>query len=81
MALYDGLQRRLARERSAEVVLTFQQIEAAMGSPLSKSACFSHFWDNPHNRQYNHGVKQAVQQAGFRATLMADKSSVRFTRL
>lgn len=83
MLKYEGLTRRLSRERSdvKDVTLTFAEIEKACGSPLPKNAWLPFFWDNPANRPYVSGPKKAVRAAGFRAILLPGQGKVLFTRV
>ncbi|WP_313522259.1 hypothetical protein [Shinella sp.] len=80
MSKYYGLTRRLEREKVAETILSFDEIEEAIGFPLPKSASRPQFWENPSNRAHIQGVKRAVREADFRSFLLAGQYKVRFVR-
>jgi hypothetical protein len=83
MLKYEGLTRRLARERPhvKEVKLSFAEIERACGTRLPKNAWLPVFWDNPVNRPYVSGPKKAVRAAGFRAIFLAGEGKILFVRI
>lgn len=80
---YDGLTRRLNRERSSvtEITLSMAEIEKACSEPLPKNAWLPEFWDNPSNRPYVAGVKKAIRSAGFCAVFLPGEGKVLFKRV
>jgi hypothetical protein len=83
MKKYEGLTTRLNKVRSCEheVILTFAEIEGVCSDPLPSNAWVPVFWENPSNRPYVQGIKQAIRAAGFRAGLIPGEGKVRFTRV
>lgn len=78
--LYIKLERRLAREKASEIELSFEEIETIIGRPLPKVANRPSYWENPSNREHFSGMKRSIKAAGFQATLVEGKASVRFVR-
>jgi hypothetical protein len=77
---YDPLRRYLRRSKTADVVLSFGEIERIIGGMLPNSAARAQWWDNvapPDQRR----VQQASwREAGFHAHLVAGSETVRFER-
>ncbi|NRQ13436.1 hypothetical protein [Ensifer sesbaniae] len=80
MSKYEGLTLQLARERLREIILSFGEIEVAIGDQLPKSARLPQFWENPKNPKHIQGVKKAVREAAFKSFLLAGQDKVRFVR-
>jgi len=81
MGSYDRLERRLAGEKAAELELSLEEIEVALGRPLPKVAYRQSFWANPSNREHFSGMKKAIKNAGFQASLMDGSARVRFVKI
>ncbi len=81
MGLYDRLERRLTREKVSEVELSFEEIEVVLGRPLPKVAYRQSFWENPSNRDHFSGMKRAIKNAGFQASLVNGSARVRFVKV
>ena len=81
MGLYDRLERRLAREKAAEVELSFEEIEVILGKALPKVAYRQSFWAHPSNRDHFSGMKRAIKNAGFQASLVNGSARVRFLKV
>ena len=80
MSKYEGLTSQLARERLREIILSFREIEVAIGDQLPKSARLPQFWENPKDPKHIQGVKKAVRGAGFKSFMLAGQDKVRFVR-
>jgi hypothetical protein len=79
MAKYDPLRRYLARQKTAQVDLTFTEIERMIGALLPKRATQPPWWAEASPEQPRSVQVAAWEQAGFQAELHAGER-VRFTR-
>jgi len=79
MAKYDPLAAYLERRGSAEVELTFEEVERIIGSALPASASRSQWWANESDAYSSHVQCRAWQSAGYKAFPLSQKR-VRFTR-
>ena len=80
MSKYDALKRLLRRQRVNEVLLSFREIECAIGNILPKSAERPQWWANvadPTGRQIQ---CRAWLDVGFEAYLLKGADRVRFQR-
>jgi hypothetical protein len=79
MAKYDPLRRYLARQKTAEVDLTFSEIERLIGALLPKRATQAGWWDDTSPGQTPSIQSAAWREARFRAELQPG-DRVRFVR-
>ncbi|HWE71546.1 MAG TPA: hypothetical protein VG328_00180 [Stellaceae bacterium] len=79
MSKYDPLRDYLQNQRFKEIVVTFADIEAILGSSLPKSAERPQWWANIVGES-SHVQREAWRDAGFDAFLIAGSNKVRFTR-
>ena len=80
MAKYDRLGDYLNLRASAEVELSFADIEGVIGSRLPDSAQRPQWWANEADPQSRHVQSRAWRAAGYDAFLLSDSSRVRFQR-
>jgi len=69
MAKYDPLKRYLARQKTARVELSFDDIERMIGAFLPKAAARSQWWDDVGTDGPPAVQMQAWRSAGYRAQL------------
>lgn len=81
MAKYDGLRDYLRQQPSAEVTMTFREIEDILKAPLPPSAARPQWWANVVSQEQTHVQREAWRSAGFDAFLIAETNKVRFVRL
>ena len=79
MAKYDALERYLSRRGSAEMELSFEELERIIGSALPASAARSQWSANETSAETNHVQCRAWQDAGYDAFLLPHRH-VLFTR-
>ena len=77
---YDALRDYLLRQKQAEFVLTFEQIEEIIGAALPRAANRASWWDSLRSPDIQMPQREACLAAGFKATRMSDGQSVRFTK-
>ncbi len=81
MAKYDPLKEALQNEQSAEVILTFAQVEQLVG-PLPASAFnYDEWWSNENNQTTRHVQSRAWGAAGFAAHVDRRGRSVAFHKI
>ncbi|ASY61422.1 hypothetical protein [Sinorhizobium sp. CCBAU 05631] len=80
MSKYEGLTQRLARERLREIILSFLEIETAIGDKLPASAKRPQYWANASKSEQVRGANKAARAAGYRSFLLAGQDRVRFVR-
>ncbi|MBR0964843.1 hypothetical protein JQ554_15035 [Bradyrhizobium diazoefficiens] len=78
---YDALRDYLMRQKQAEFVLTFEQIEEIIDSALPRAANRASWWDTSRSPDIQMPQREACLAAGFKAMRMPDGQSVRFTKL
>lgn len=77
---YDALRDYLMRQKQAEFVLSFEQIEEIIGAALPRAANRASWWDSLRSPDIHMPQREACLAAGFVATRMPDGRSVRFTK-
>jgi hypothetical protein len=77
---YDALRDHLLRQKQAEFVLTFEQIEEIIGGALPRAANRASWWDTSRSPDIQMPQREASLAAGFKAMRMPDGQSVRFTK-
>ena len=80
MPKYDPLKRLLRRQKTDEVLLSFREIECAIGTLLPKSADRSQWWANEVDPMGRHVQCSAWLDVGFEAYLIKGTDKVRFQR-
>ena len=78
---YDALRDYLMRQKQAEFVLTYEQIEEIIGAALPRAANRASWWDTLRSQDIQMPQREACLAAGFKAMRMPDGASVRFTKL
>jgi hypothetical protein len=77
---YDTLRDYLMRQKQAEFVLSFEQIEEIIGAALPRAASRASWWDSLRSPDIQMPQREACLAAGFVATRMPDGQSVRFRK-
>ncbi|MHC2622569.1 hypothetical protein ACVIW2_004601 [Bradyrhizobium huanghuaihaiense] len=77
---YDTLRDYLLRQKQAEFVLTFEEIEEIIGAALPRAANRASWWDSLRSPDIQMPQREACLAAGFVATRMPDGQSVRFRK-
>ncbi len=80
MPKYDPLKRLLRRQKDDEVLLSFREIECAIGNLLPKSAERPQWWANEADPISRHIHCRAWLDVGFEAYLLVGADKVRFQR-
>jgi hypothetical protein len=80
MPKYDPLKRFLRRQKADQVLLSFREIEGALGDILPKSAERPQWWANEADPIGRHVQCRAWLDVGFEAHLLKGADSVRFQR-
>ena len=78
---YDALRDYLMRQKQAEFVLTFEQIEEIIDAALPRAANRASWWDSLRSPDIQMPQREACLAAGFKAVRMPDGQSVRFTKM
>ena len=78
MGKYDPLYDYLRRRGTAEVEMTFRDIERVLGAMLPNSAARPQWWANEAEIDTRHVQSFAWQRAGYDAFLVAGAERVRF---
>jgi hypothetical protein len=78
---YDALRDYLKKQTLAELVLTFEQIEAIIDAALPRAAHRASWWDSLRSPQEKMPQREACLQAGYVATRQADGHSVKFKKI
>ncbi len=81
MGKYDPLRDYLRRQHLSELILTFDELESIIGSPLPASASRPQWWENVKNPYTTHSQRIAWGDAGYDAFLLKDSRKVRFKRV
>jgi hypothetical protein len=76
---YDLLRDYLKRQKLAEFVLSFDQIEAILDAALPRAAARASWWETLRSPQEKMPQREAVLAAGYIATRLPDGRTVRFT--
>ena len=78
MAKYDPLRDHLKRQRTADLELSFEEIERIIGCMLPNSAARPQWWSNEKDPVTTHVQRNAWRDAGFDAFLIVGLDRVRF---
>ena len=78
---YDALRDFLKKQTVAELVLSFEQIEAIIDAPLPRAAQRASWWETLRSPQERMPQREACLEAGYIATRQADGKSVKFKRM
>jgi hypothetical protein len=78
---YGALRDFLKKQKLPELVLSFEQIEEIIGSPLPRAAQRASWWETLRSPQEKMPQREACLEAGFVATRLPDGKSVRFTKM
>lgn len=81
MSEYDALRDYLKRQKLAELVLSFEQVEEIIGSALPRAAQRASWWETQRSPQEKMPQREACLEAGFVATRLPDGKSVRFRKM
>ena len=78
---YDALRDYLKKQTLAELVLTFEEIEAIIDAALPRAAHRASWWDSLRSPQEKMPQREACLEAGYVATRQADGQSVKFRKI
>jgi hypothetical protein len=78
---YNALRDYLERQKLAEFVLSFEQIEEIIDAALPRAAQRASWWETLRSPQEKMPQREACLAAGYVATRQADGKSVRFKRM
>ena len=78
---YDALRDYLMRQKQAEFVLTYEQIEEIIGAALPRAANRASWWDTLRSPDIQMPQREACLAGGYIATRLADGKSVRFKKM
>ena len=78
---YDALRDYLKKKTLAELVLSFEQIEAIIDASLPRAAQRASWWETLRSPQEKMPQREACLGAGYIATRQADGKSVKFKRM
>jgi hypothetical protein len=78
---YDALRDYLKKQKLAELVLSFEEIEQIIDASLPRAAQRASWWETQRSPQEKMPQREACLEAGFIATRMPDGKSVRFKKL
>ena len=76
---YDALRDYLKKQKLAEFVLSFDQIEEILDVALPRAAARASWWETLRSPQEKMPQREAVLAAGYVATRLPDGKTVRFT--
>jgi hypothetical protein len=78
---YDALRDYLQKNKLAEFILSFDQIEEIIGAALPRAAHRASWWETSRSPQEKMPQREACLAAGFIATRLPDGKSVRFKKM
>ena len=78
---YDSLRDYLKKQKLAEFVLSFEQIEEIIGASLPRAAHRASWWETLRSPQEKMPQREACLAGGYIATRQADGESVKFKRV
>ena len=78
---YDSLRDYLKKQKLAEFVLSFEQIEEIIGAALPRAAHRASWWETLRSPQEKMPQREACLAGGYIATRQADGNSVKFKRV
>ena len=78
---YDALRDYLKKQKLAEFVLSFEQIEGIIDAALPRAAQRASWWDSLRSPQEKMPQREACLAGGYVATRLPDAKGVRFKRM
>ena len=78
---YDPLRDYLKKQKLAEFVLSFEQIEEIIDAALPRAAHRASWWETLRSPQEKMPQREACLEAGYIATRQADGKSVKFKKM
>ena len=78
---YGALREYLKKQKLAELVLSFEQIEEIIDAALPRAAHRASWWDSLRSPQEKMPQREAVLEGGYVATRQADGKSVKFKKV
>jgi hypothetical protein len=78
---YDSLRDYLKKQKLAEFVLSFEQIEEIIDAALPRAAHRASWWETLRSPQEKMPQREACLAGGYIATRLADGKRVRFKRM
>ena len=78
---YGALREYLKKQKLAEFVLSFEQIEEIIDAALPRAAHRASWWDSLRSPQEKMPQREACLEAGYVATRQADGKSVKFKKM
>ena len=81
MTQYDALCDYLKRQKLAEFVLSFEEIEEIIDAALPRAAQRASWWETLRSPQEKMPQREACLEAGFIATRLPDGKSVKFNKM
>lgn len=78
---YDALRDYLMRQKQAEFVLTFEQIEEIIDAALPRAAHRASWWETERSPQEKMPQREACLDGGYIAARQPDGRSVRFRKM
>jgi hypothetical protein len=78
---YDSLRDHLKKQKLAEFVLSFEEIEEIIGAALPRAAHRASWWETLRSPQEKMPQREACREAGYIATRQADGKSVKFKKM
>lgn len=81
MTHYDALRDYLKKQKQAEFVLSFEQIEEIIDAALPRAAQRASWWETLRSPQEKMPQREACREAGYIATRQPDGESVKFSKM
>lgn len=81
MTQYDALRDYLKRQKQAELVLSFEEIEEIIDTALPRAAQRASWWETMRSPQEKMPQREACLEAGFVATRLPDGKTVKFRKM
>ena len=81
MTNYHALRDYLKKQKLAEFVLSFEEIEQIIDASLPRAARRASWWETRRSPQEKMPQREACLEAGFIATRMPDGKSVKFEKM
>ncbi|WP_298257557.1 hypothetical protein [Bradyrhizobium sp.] len=81
MTQYDPLRDYLKRQKLAEFMLSFEEIEAIIDAALPRAAQRASWWETLRSPQEKMPQREACLEAGYTATRLPDGKSVKFKKM
>jgi hypothetical protein len=78
---YDLLRDYLKKQKLAEFVLTFEQIEEIIDAALPRASHRASWWETERSPQEKMPQREACREGGYIATRQADGKSVKFKKI